>query len=110
MNLQASKSSYTPVQANDVDAQLEHSLTHEWDAQIMTYPNEKYPFNEWLLNRIRMMGYPVEDLSYLHKVVPQPETFKVTKQLCADTNLPEFRRMLLESRLWRFADRSGRLH
>jgi len=94
MNLQTAKPSFTPVQANDVDAQLEYSLTHEWDAQIMTYPNEKYPFNEWILNRIRKMGYPVEDLNYLHKVVPQPETFKVTKQLCADTNLPEFRRLL----------------
>src|SRR5215467_13821311 len=73
MNLQTAKPSFTPVQANDVDAQLEYSLTHEWDAQIMTYPNEKYPFNEWILNRIRKMGYPVEDLNYLHKVVPQPE-------------------------------------
>jgi sporadic carbohydrate cluster protein (TIGR04323 family) len=85
---------FKPAQANDIDAQLEHSLTHEWDAQIMTYPNEKYPFNEWILNRIKKMGYPITDLNYLHEVVPQPETFKVTKQLCADTNLPEFRRLL----------------
>jgi sporadic carbohydrate cluster protein (TIGR04323 family) len=27
-------------------------------------------------------------------VVPQAESYRVTKQLCADTNLPEFRRML----------------
>jgi sporadic carbohydrate cluster protein (TIGR04323 family) len=27
-------------------------------------------------------------------VVPQAETYRVTKQLCADTNLPEFRRIL----------------
>ena len=39
-------------------------------------------------------GYPLDNLDYLHTVVPQPEVFKVTKQLCADTNLPEFRRML----------------
>ena len=31
---------------------------------------------------------------YLHETVPLNETYKVTKQLCADTNLPEFRRML----------------
>src|SRR5438094_8939737 len=60
----------------------------------MTYPNERFPFNEWIRNRVRMMGFPVEDLSYLHEVVPQAETYRVTKQLCADTNLPEFRRML----------------
>jgi sporadic carbohydrate cluster protein (TIGR04323 family) len=85
---------FTPVQANDVDAELERSLTNEWDAKIVTYPNERFPFNDWMLNRIRKMGYPLDDLNYLHKVVPQPETFKVTKQLCADTNLPEFRRIL----------------
>jgi len=85
---------FDPIQANDIDAELERSLTHEWDAQIMTYPNERFPFNEWILNRIGMMGFPVEDLSYFHEVVPQAETYRVTKQLCADTNLPEFRRML----------------
>ena len=85
---------FDPIQANDIDAELERSLTHEWDAQIMTYPNERFPFNEWIRNRIRMMGFPVDDLSFFHEVVPQEETYRVTKQLCADTNLPEFRRML----------------
>ena len=85
---------FDPIQANDIDAELEQSLTNEWDAKIMTYPNERFAFNEWILNRIRMMGFPVEDLSYFHEVVPQSETYRVTKQLCADTNLPEFRRLL----------------
>ena len=83
-----------PIQAHEIDNDLERSLTHEWDAQIMTYPNERFPFNEWIRERIRKMGYPVEDLSYFHEVVPQADTYRVTKQLCADTNLPEFRRML----------------
>ena len=85
---------FKPVQGGDVDVELERSLTHEWDAQIVTYPKERFPFSEWILNRIRAMGYAVDDLNYFHKVVPQPETFRVTKQLCADTNLPEFRRMV----------------
>jgi sporadic carbohydrate cluster protein (TIGR04323 family) len=85
---------FDPMQANDIDAELERSLTNEWDAKIMTYPNERFPFNEWIRDRIRMLGFPVEDLSYFHEVVPQSETYRVTKQLCADTNLPEFRRML----------------
>jgi sporadic carbohydrate cluster protein (TIGR04323 family) len=83
-----------PIQANDIDAELERSLTNEWDAKIMTYPNERFPFNEWIRDRIRHMGFPVEDLSHFHEVVPKEETYRVTKQLCADTNLPEFRRML----------------
>jgi sporadic carbohydrate cluster protein (TIGR04323 family) len=84
----------TLVQANDVDAELERSLTTTWDANILDYPNDEFPFNVWILNRIRGMGYPLDDLAYLHTVVPFDEVYKVTKQLCADTNLPEFRRML----------------
>lgn len=83
-----------PAQANDINAALEHSLTNEWDAKIMTYPNEKYPFNEWILGRVQGMGYKLDDLSNLHEAVPLDEVYKVTKQLCADTNHPEFRRML----------------
>jgi len=83
-----------PIQAHEIDNDLERSLTHEWDAQIMTYPNERFPFNEWILGRINKMGYVVKDLSYFHEVVPQADTYRVTKQLCADTNLPEFRRLL----------------
>lgn len=83
-----------PVQANEIDAELERSLTHEWDAQVITYPNDRFPFNEWIRDRIRLMGFPVSDLSYFHEVVPEAESYRITKQLCADTNLPEFRRML----------------
>jgi len=85
---------FDPIQANDIDAELELSLTNEWDAKIMTYPNERFPFNEWIRDRIQMLGFPVEDLSYFHEVVPQSETYRVTKHLCAETNLPEFRRLL----------------
>jgi sporadic carbohydrate cluster protein (TIGR04323 family) len=83
-----------PVQANQIDGELERSLTHEWDAQVITYPVERFPFHEWIRARIGLMGYPVPDLSYFHEVVPESDTYRVTKQLCADTNLPEFRRML----------------
>jgi sporadic carbohydrate cluster protein (TIGR04323 family) len=85
---------FEPIQANEIDAQLERSLTNEWDAQIITYPNERFPFNEWIRNRIRLMGYAIDDLSYFHEVVPGADAYHITKQLCADTNLPEFRRML----------------
>ncbi len=82
------------VDANEIDAALEKSLTTVWDAQVYSWENDKYPFNEWILNRIRGMGYKLDDLSYLHETVPFNEVYTVTKQLCADTNLPEFRRML----------------
>ena len=82
------------VAADDIDAALEESLTTVWDAKVYSWDNSKYPFNEWILGRIRGMGYKLDDLSYLHEAVPLDEVYKVTKQLCADTNLPEFRRML----------------
>ena len=82
------------VAADDIDAALEDSLTTTWDAKVYSWDNSKYPFNEWILNRVHGMGYKLDDLSYLHEAVPLDETYKVTKQLCADTNLPEFRRML----------------
>jgi len=82
------------VAANDIDAALEQSLTTLWDAKVYSWDNSRYPFNEWILGRVRGMGYDLNDLSSLHEVVPLKETFTVTKQLCADTNLPEFRRLL----------------
>jgi sporadic carbohydrate cluster protein (TIGR04323 family) len=82
------------VAANDIDAALELSLTTVWDAKVYSWDNSKYPFNEWILDRVRGMGYKLDDLSYLHESVPLGEVYTVTKQLCADTNLPEFRRML----------------
>ena len=56
------------VAANDIDAALEESLTTVWDAKVYSWDNSKYPFNEWMLNRIRGMGYKLDDLSYLHEI------------------------------------------
>src|SRR5713226_5968177 len=78
----------------DLDAALEESLSSAWDAKLVDNDNSRYPFNEWVLGRIRAMGYPLSDLTEIHNVVPRGEVYRVTKQLCADTNLPEFRRML----------------
>jgi sporadic carbohydrate cluster protein (TIGR04323 family) len=82
------------ISVNAPDAELERSLTNEWDAQVIDYPNEQFPFNEWILDRICKMGYSLDDLSNLHEKVPQADVYRVTKQLCSDTNLPEFRKML----------------
>jgi sporadic carbohydrate cluster protein (TIGR04323 family) len=94
MSLAMATSPVTLVPANDIDTLLEQSLTTTWDAQVIDYPNDRFPFNEWILKRIRGMGYDLDALENLHKVVPLDEVYKVTKQLCADTNLPEFRRLL----------------
>ena len=76
------------------EQELEQSLLDTWDAKLVEYDTERFPFNRWILERIRANGYPLDDLTNLHKVVPAGEVYKLTKQLCADTNLPDFRRML----------------
>ena len=79
---------------HDIDEALEQSLSSKWDAKLVDYDIEAYPFDKWMLGRIRSMGYALDDLSNLHNVVPDGDAYKVSKQLCADTNLPEFRHML----------------
>ena len=76
------------------DPDLERSLTNEWDAKVIDYPREEFPFDEWILNRVRRLGSGSTDQRPLRGGVPLDEVYRVTKQLCADTNLPEFRRML----------------
>src|SRR5258708_25900165 len=82
------------IAGQTIDAELERSLLTTWDAKIIRYDNDKFPFNEWILKRIQGMGYPVTDLRYLHEGVPKEDVYRVGKQLCADTNLPEFRLLL----------------
>ncbi len=88
------------VAADDIEAVQEQSLTTIWDAKVYSWDDSEYPFNEWILDRVRGMGYKFNDLSYLHEAVPLNETYKVTKHLCADTNLPEFRRMFALRAKW----------
>ena len=81
--------------AKELDRDLEESLQTTWNAKRVEYDNDKFPFNKWMLSRIQKMGYTkLNDLTEIHNVVPDKEVYKVTKQLCADTNLPEFRRMV----------------
>lgn len=76
------------------DAALEQSLLTAWDAKLVEYDCVRFPFDRWILSRIRAAGYELGDLTDLHNVVPEGDVYKLTKQLCGDTNLPEFRRML----------------
>src|SRR5262249_54246588 len=82
------------IAGQGIDANLERSLLTTWNANVIEYDKDRFPFHEWILNRIKGMGYPVKELRYLHQGIPTAEVYKVTKQLCADTNLPEFRRLL----------------
>src|SRR5262249_15775162 len=79
---------------SSLDRSLEQSLTSDWDAKLVAYDPERFPFDQWILGRIREMGYRLDTLIETHNVIPEGEVYKITKQLCADTNLPAFRRML----------------
>ena len=78
-----------------IDKKLEASLQTTWNARVVEYDNERFPFNGWILNRIQMMGYgDLDDLTNIHEVVGSEKAYEVSKQLCRDTNLPEFRRLV----------------
>ncbi len=77
-----------------IDPELEESLQTTWNARVVDYDARKFPFAEWILGRVQRMGYAVKDLKELHLAVPVSEVFKVTKKLCEDTFLPEFKRMV----------------
>ena len=50
---------FNQVQANSVDAELERSLTTEWDAQIVTYDTERFPFADWILKSYKRHGLSI---------------------------------------------------
>lgn len=77
-----------------INEELEQSLLNYWDARIVDYDKENFPFDKWILGRINYHGCPVKDMRYLHETVSAPDIYKLTKQLCTDTNLPDFQRMV----------------
>ncbi len=83
-------------QQGDLDATLESTLQNEWNAKVVDYDADRYDFHKWILQRINDYGYPVEDLTTLHEVVPLDEVYTVTKRLCKDCNLPSFREKMLD--------------
>jgi len=78
----------------ELDAILEESLHTTWNAQVVDYDRARFPFDRWILERINLMGYTLHDLTRLHEVIADKDAYKVTKQLCRDTNLPEFRELM----------------
>lgn len=80
--------------AAGIDPALEEQLQTRWNANIVEYDKERFPFAEWILGRVRKMGYDLDQLNRINQVIPDKEVFKVTKQLCKDTGLPEFQRMI----------------
>lgn len=74
--------------------ELEDSLLNYWDARIVNYDKERFDFAGWVLQRVNINGYKVNDLRYLHEAVGASDSYKLTKKLCEDTNLPEFQRLV----------------
>lgn len=77
-----------------LDQRLEESLQTTWNARVVEYDHDRFPFADWILDRIRQRGHPVDDLTEIHEKVGSTQVYKLTKDLCADTNLPEFRKIV----------------
>jgi sporadic carbohydrate cluster protein (TIGR04323 family) len=75
-------------------AALQESLLGPWDARIVEYDPHVHRFADWMLAEVRALGHPVDSLDRLHDVVPLDKVYGLSKQLCATTHRPEFKRMV----------------
>jgi len=77
-----------------LDRALEESLHTHWDARVVDYDAERFPFAAWVLDRVRARGHAVDDLTAIHRQVPEHEVYALSKALCADTARPDFRALV----------------
>ncbi len=84
----------TPDTPTELDAALEESLRTTWNARVVAYDRERFPFDRWVLERVRAHGHAVDALTELHRRLDGPGIYALTKQLCADTRRPEMRRLV----------------
>src|SRR3990172_11569971 len=80
--------------AEGLNEELERNLQNYWNGNIVDYDDKKYPFAQWILDRVNKLGYVLDDMTRLHEVVPDDKVFVLTKDLCKATNAPEFQRMV----------------
>ena len=73
---------------------LEESLRTTWNARVVDYDAERFPFDELIRDEVRRLGYPIKRLETLHECVPREAVYVLSKQLCEATNRPEFRRLI----------------
>ena len=78
----------------ELEAQLEESLRTVWNARVIEYDQERFPFADWVRDKIRSLGYPIRDLQSLHESVPVGEVYVLSKRLCDATNEVDFRPMV----------------
>lgn len=76
------------------DPTLEASLGTTWDARVVDYDPERFPFAERIRDEVVRLGHRVDSLERLHEVVPREEVYRLSKQLCDATHEPSFRRMV----------------
>ena len=67
----------------------------EFDAASHQYDETRYPFRQWVLERVKANGYPeVDDLAQIHNHVQEVDQPTLTKALIADTASPDFQEMI----------------
>ncbi|MEM8711999.1 MAG: hypothetical protein AAGG01_13700, partial [Planctomycetota bacterium] len=76
--------------AGDQDPALEESLAQDWDARLIGYDEERFPFRAWIEDRVRALGFRIESLETLHETVSSGDVYTLTKDLCAATRQPDF--------------------
>ncbi|HKX45624.1 MAG TPA: hypothetical protein VJP77_02905 [Planctomycetota bacterium] len=75
---------------------LEASLRTTWNARVVPYDRERFPFAERIADEVRRLGHAIPALDRLHEVVPRERVYALSKELCAATHRPEFRRLVAD--------------
>lgn len=85
-----------PSRPGSAHEALEQSLHTTWNARVVDYDGERFPFAALLLEEVRKLGFAVDDLTRIHEQVPEREVYGLTKALCAATHRPDLRDLVHE--------------
>ena len=63
------------------------------DNELISYDRSKYPFVEWVQNKIEERGFDAADLSRLHETVPYDQVSPMAKWVIRETGNDDWRQI-----------------
>lgn len=74
--------------------QINQTNYQAFDNQILSYDTTRFSFRAWVEKQLKDLYSDVHDLQLVHEIIPLSETAKVTKEIIARTQRPEFQAMV----------------
>lgn len=75
-------------------SEMEESLCTTWNARVVSYDHERFPFAEKMRDEVRRLGHPIESLETLHETVPTERVYVLSKELCEATHRPDWKELV----------------